>query len=178
MQVRATTTDQVVAVLQIEVVSQPFVVDARLHFHAAQGELMNARIPVAQHMCPAWRSGEGVAGQWSINCTEPNAVVGVTRTGLQNALAGTRPGPDVHLRYRARSQPTEWLLHPTNSCDSIQGPPPRARARFTLCFIVTATIQALPVSGISLFTGRRLSYTCFSALLVMRTDTGRARVTW
>ena len=71
---------------------------------AVQGELMNCRIPIAPHMCPIWRATEGghamTAGQWHIHCTEPTAVIGVTKTGLQRSPSGSRPGPDVHIRFR------------------------------------------------------------------------------
>ena len=96
VQVRATATDQVVAVLHIEVVPQPVVIDARLHFHAARGELMNLQIPIAPHMCPVWREEDhkaSSAGHWTVNCTEPTAVVSVEP-------AGTTRMPDVRLRYR------------------------------------------------------------------------------
>ena len=67
---------------------------------------MNFRIPVAPHMCPTWRSNEKVksdsSGHWHIYCTDPRATVGITMTNHNNKGDDTRPGPDVHVRYRAQ----------------------------------------------------------------------------
>ena len=112
------TAEQVLSVLKLDVVPQPFVVDARLHFHAAQEEQMAIRIPVAAHMCPAWRSAlkgavnGGAGSSWHVHCTEPNAVVEITKTGMQTSGgAGARPGPDVHLRYKPGAAPATSVFY-------------------------------------------------------------------
>eukprot|EP01043_Picozoa_sp_COSAG02_P015215 COSAG02_NODE_643_length_19037_cov_9.951632_8_plen_1392_part_00 len=108
------TTEQVLSVLKLDVVPQPFVVDARLHFHAAQEEQMAVRIPVAPHMCPAWRApGQMPGSSWYVHCTEPNAVVEITKTGIQTSSgsSGARPGPDVHLRYKPGKAPTASIFY-------------------------------------------------------------------
>ncbi len=108
------TTEQVLSVLKLDVVPQPFVVDARLHFHAAQEEQMAVRIPVAPHMCPAWRaSGQMPGSSWHVHCTEPNAVVEITKTGIQttSGSSGARPGPDVYLRYKPGKAPTASIFY-------------------------------------------------------------------
>ena len=105
---------QVVSVLKLDVVPQPFVVDARIHYHAAQEEQLATRIPVAPHMCPAWRAAaQPAAGSsWHVHCTEPNAVVEITKSGLQTSGSGVaRPGPDVHLRYKPGTAPSVSVFY-------------------------------------------------------------------
>ena len=109
------TVEQVLSVLKLDVVPQPFVVDARLHFHAAQEEQMAVRIPVAAHMCPGWRAaGQSPGSAWYVHCTEPNAVVEITKTGMQtpySSSGGARPGPDVHLRFKPGKAPTASIFY-------------------------------------------------------------------
>jgi hypothetical protein len=130
------TNEVVLSVLKLEVVPQPFVVDARLHFHAAQEEQMAIRIPVAPHMCPAWRAakqpvGGGAGGgsggsSWHVHCTEPEAVVEITKTGIQTHSSGgggARPGPDVHLRYKPGAAPAASVFYVVLYRDRLRSSP-------------------------------------------------------
>ena len=75
---------QVVSVLKLDVVPQPFVVDARIHYHAVQEEQLATRIPV-HHVPGMARCGAATPQLWHVHCTEPNAVVEITKSGLQTS---------------------------------------------------------------------------------------------